>query len=471
MPSTEEKLDILYKKVLYGKSISGPFDATLANQESIASSFKVRGTDIRLADIPETPPVNSDTDITIYQGAGVFNDASPGGTFRLTEKGDSQDVASGLRRTWQAKHNDEDLGSWIDGSYGIGYNIRVFIGPTNSPVFTGAGSNCTEILAPTNSYYFDYDSGTFYIFDDSGTESWFADNWGAGYSIYIRGYRYTSTATFSSMAYQNSTGVDISGGSVTGLTDFSILDDSNETLVSITGGNTLAIETASIDALSVNGDMTVAGDLTIAGDLIQQTGTDVVFADTILELNVPSTNEVVSTGTAGIEVYRGLDEPGGTLQDAAQLVWSYTDGRWKASDNNISLSNILLASDIATDAQANAVSSPGSELITANNLLSLYTLNAAVDGGGTDEDLTAVQSRYSRIASVKITLGSANSVGDFVTITHNLGTQDIMVYGYKVSGGNRAPFVPSYEVTSDNVIKVYKPTDQEGDEYYFVILG
>lgn len=471
MPSTEEKLDILYKKVLYGKSISGPFDSTFPNQESIASSSKVRGADIRLADIPEVPPSSYDDNITIYQGAGVFNDASPGGTFRLTAKGDSETVASGLRRTWQAKHNDEDFGSWIDGSYGIGYNIRVFIGPTNSPVFTGASSNCTEIFASTNSYYFDYDSGTFYIFDDSQTESFFTDDWQSGYSIYIRGYRYTSSATFSSMAYQDSTNVSITGGSVTGLSGFSILDDNDETLVSILNGNTLAIETASIDALSVNGDMTVSGDLTITGDLIQQTGTDVVFADTILELNVPSTDEVVSTGTAGIEVYRGLNQVGGTLKSAAQLVWSYTDDRWKASDNSISLSNILLASDIATAAQANDVSGPGSELITANNLLSLYTLNSAVDGGSTGEDLTAVQSRYSRIASVKITLGSTNSVGDFVTITHNLGTQDIMVYGYKVSGGNRAPFVPSYEVTSDNAIEVYKPTDQQNDEYYFVILG
>lgn len=109
MPSTEEKLDILYKKVLYGKSISGPFDATLPNQESIASSFKVRGTDIRLADIPETPPSSSGDNITVYQGAGVFNDSSPGGTFRLTVKEDSQLVASGLRRTWQAKHNGEDF--------------------------------------------------------------------------------------------------------------------------------------------------------------------------------------------------------------------------------------------------------------------------------------------------------------------------------------------------------------------------
>ena len=470
MPSTEEKLDILYKKVLYGKSISGPFDATLPNQESIASSSKVRGTDIRLADIPETPPSESG-DITIYQGADVFNDDSPGGTFRLTEKEDSQQVASGLRRTWQAKYNGEDLGGWIDGSYGIGYNIRVFIGPTTSPVFTGGGSNCTEIFASTNSYYFDYDSGTFYIFDYPQTESFFTDNWGAGYSIYIRGYRYTSDATFSSMAYQNSTDVDITGGSVTGLTDFSVLNDSDQTLVSITGGNTLAIETASIDALSVNGNMTVAGDLTITGDLIQQTGTDVVFADTILELNVPSTDGVVSTGTAGIEVYRGLDGAGGALQDAAQLVWSYTDERWKASDNSITLSNILLASDTATADQANAVSSPGSELITASNLLSLYELNASIDGGGTGEDLTAIQSRYSRIASVKITLGSANTVGDFVTITHNLDTQNIMVYGYKVNSGSRLPFVPSYEVTSDDVIKVYKPTDQQNDEYYFVILG
>ena len=471
MPSTEEKLDILYKKVLYGKSISGPFDSTLPNQESIASSSKVRGTDIRLADIPETPPSNSNDNITVYQGAGVFNDDSPGGTFRLTEKEDSQQVASGLRRTWQAKHNGEDFGNWIDGSYGIGYNIRVFIGPTNSPVFTGGGSNCTEIFASTNSYYFDYDSGTFYIFDDSQTESFFTDNWEAGYSIYIRGYRYTSNATFSSMAYQNSTDVSITGGSVTALTDFSVLDDNDQTLVSITGGNTLAIETASIDALSVNGNMTVGGNLTVTGDLLTQTGTDVVFADTILELNVPSTDEVISTGTAGIEVYRGLNEPGGTVQDAAQLVWSYGEDRWKASDNSITLSNILLASDTATAAQANTVSNPGSELITASNLLSLYELNASIDGGGTDEDLTAVQSRYSRIASVKITLGSTNTVGDFVTIAHNLGTQNIMVYAYKVNDGSRLPFVPSYEVTSNDVIKVYKPTDQQNDEYYFVILG
>lgn len=480
MPSLNEKVDILYKKVLYGRSISGPYDSVFPNQETIASSPKLRGSDIRLADVPETPPDNSTPDIAVYTGSDVYNEGGVGGTFRLTALETSETIpvsgASGLYRTWRALDtNGDQLGSWIDGTYGLGYNLKVYVGPTVGPIFSGDGANCEQIIVATNSWYFDYDSGTFYIFDDAVTDNSFTNVWETGYAVYIKGYRYTSNAVFNTMAYQDSEDVSITGGSVTGLTDFSLVDGSNNSILAIDDdGITLNISKSVIDDLTVSSGMEVQGNLTVTGDIIQQSGTDVVFADTILTLNVPNNplNETISSGQAGIEVYRGADSNLDALP-SAKLVWDYVNDQWLASyihEGSPIESRILLQKDIATQAYL-LNNSSNTNLVVGGLLTTLSSIAPSGTDAITGTTYTAAFSRFSRVVHVSFTLGSNGVVNGSYNVEHNLNSEKIMVFGYKIVSSAYNPFIPSYSVTDANNISVSVPTNTQGDQYYFVVLG
>jgi len=473
MPSLEEKVDILLKRVVYGKSISGPYDSVFPNQETIATSPKVRGTDIRLADVPTTPPGSSDSDISVYQGPGVIQDEAPEGALRMTIKTDSESIQTALgtlRRTWQAKLDDEFLGSWIDPTYGANYEVKVFVGPISNPIFDGANPNCDQIFSAYNAWYFDYDSGTLYIFDDS-TEDFFADIWSSTKTIYIKGYRYTSSSTFNSMSYQDSTNVNITGGSVVNLTDFSLTNGSgNGYLISIdsNNGDLLNLTNVNANTIDVTGDMTIGGDLIVTGNIQQQTGTQVEFADTILDLNVPATDVVISTGLSGIQVYRGLVTAGGALKPEAQLVWDYATDRWNAGIEN-SLSAILVQSDLA-DATDLYGPNTAVRVATSDLFKEYYSLNNALNSV-TAGNTSAVQQRFAKTAYASIQLGSSVTIGDDYTIQHNLNTENVMVFGYKLNNGARSPFIPSYSVVDVDNISIKTPTNEQNDTYYFVILG
>lgn len=476
MPSLNEKVDILYKKVVYGKSISGPADQYIPQQENIATSPKVRGVDVRLAEVPSTPPASSDSDISVYQGSDVYQDDAADGTVRLTALSTSENVpnATNLKRTWQALESDgSQMKSWIDPTYGFPYLVNVFVGPSTSPVFTGSGSNCTQIYETSNSWYFDYDSGTFYIFDDTVTDNYFTDAWSSGYSIYIRGYRYTSSATFNTMSYQDSSDVNITGGSILGLDDFSIVSGS-DTLLSVTGNNDIDIESAVINTLSVNSDMTVGGNLNVTGNIIGVQGTDVIFGDTILELNVPDGADVVvdpsATPYSGIQAYRGLVSAGGALLPAAQMVWDYASNYWVAGvDGDL---NEILTSAVIDDNVA--LYGTGTGVVTSDILRNYYIL-ANTGSSGTDATITESQVRFARSVFSTITNGSTADLGAVQTvthiITHNLDTQKVLVFGYKIASGGYAPFIPKFGINNANSISVILPTDTENDQYHFVIVG
>lgn len=476
MPSINEKVDILYKKVIYGKSITGPFDTVFPTNETIATSPKVRGVDVRLAEVSPEPPTTSSPDISVYNGSGVYQDGEVDGTLRLTALSTSELVpgATNLRRTWQALEDDgSQMKSWIDPTYGSGYQVKVFVGPTADPIFSGTGVNCNQIFETSNSWYFDYDSGTFYIFDDTTSDNSFTNVWGSGKSIYIRGYRYISSATFNTMSYQNSNDVDITGGSILNLSDFSIVSGNN-TLLGITQNDIIDIESAVINTLSVTSDMTVGGNLNVTGNIIGVQGTDVIFGDTILELNVPDGADVVvdpvATPYSGIQAYRGLDGVGGALQPAAQMVWDYANNYWVAGVANDL--NQILTSDIIDDAAA--LYGTGTGVVTSDILKAYYTL-ASTGSSDTDATITDSQVRFARTVFATITNGSTADLDTPATvahlITHNLNTQKVLVFGYKDVNGSYNPFIPKFEINSVDSIEVSIPTDTQGDTYHFVIVG
>ena len=186
--SDSQKIDLLWKKIGFGKTKTDTNANKKAPNEPNASNFIIKDSDIwnQSASIPATiPSANSSI-------ANVYLD-SVSGALQTTEDGSASD-----NRTWST-----GVTNWIPPTFGSTYQLKVYAAAsgTNNPqtngtqLFeTGSGSN--------DEWYFDYQSG---ILNFIGSNLPTAIGTGTSNVIFVAGAVYVGntgvTSTGSNMVY------------------------------------------------------------------------------------------------------------------------------------------------------------------------------------------------------------------------------------------------------------------------------
>ena len=172
--SDEEKVDLLWKKFIYGVSKTETPDNKSPSNETRSSPIVALGNEIWInaKDIPTAPPAASTDYVQVKTVAGE-------GATQLTMIQDSSDA-----KAWRAFEEDgvTPLQNWIPFSLGSAYALKLWVGDPSvqSPAPTmlfldGSGNN--------DEYFFDYKAGILYFIGENLPVN-SSDN------LYIEGYRY-----------------------------------------------------------------------------------------------------------------------------------------------------------------------------------------------------------------------------------------------------------------------------------------
>jgi len=181
--SDTEKLDFLWKKVIFGTSKTAGSTTKFGSNETIASPLPVYAgnvwTQADAGNIPSTPPGSTTSVVQKYYGASRIH---------LT-----MDPTSPVNQSWTS------AGNFIPTTFGSGYLVRVWLGDPN-------GAKAARIFPDTTGqeYVFDYVSGTLNFTGTiptgisatigSGTVSVAVD------SVYIEVYQYIGTTLDTSLS-------------------------------------------------------------------------------------------------------------------------------------------------------------------------------------------------------------------------------------------------------------------------------
>lgn len=171
--TTEQKVDLLFKKVGFGVSKTDTADRKSPANESNPSSLLLRGENIYVQsnEITSVPPTADTNIITVYKSGAVNGPAEA-----------TVDNTAQPNRTWIT-----GLSDWIGPEFGPQYSVKVYMGPSGSSDPEGDGYT---ILPPDGTagrgdWYFDYQAGILNFIGD------ILPNNINGQVIYIQGYRYT----------------------------------------------------------------------------------------------------------------------------------------------------------------------------------------------------------------------------------------------------------------------------------------
>ena len=188
--SDSQKVDLLWKKVGFGKAKTDTNANKKAPNEPNASSFIIKDADIwnQSGSIPGTiPSANSSI-------ANVYLD-SVSGALETTEDGASSD-----NRTWKT-----GVTNWIPPQFGSTYQLKVYAAPSST---TDVQTNGTQLFETgsgnDDEWYFDYQSG---ILNFIGSNLPSAIGTGTSNVIHVAGAVYIGntgvTSTGTNMVYHN----------------------------------------------------------------------------------------------------------------------------------------------------------------------------------------------------------------------------------------------------------------------------
>jgi hypothetical protein len=198
--SGEEKLDLLYKKVAFGVNKSGTSEQFLPSNETTSTYLAIKPTDVwqdaNPTNVPPTPPTATTTYVKRYAVLeGGSQPANTTAVVECTRNGDSLPMPgqSTFTRSWKT-----NVANWIGPSYGAGYLIKVYVGPSGWNGDT-TNVNVTQIIFGANQsrdWFFDYEAGMLYWTNDNestsdsyqGSNNWTAFN--ESYVVYVSGYQY-----------------------------------------------------------------------------------------------------------------------------------------------------------------------------------------------------------------------------------------------------------------------------------------
>ena len=196
--STEEKLDLLIKKIAFGKAKTETSENTNPFGEATASPLLLRADKVwkESGNIPTSPPNADTSQVELYTGAD---------TVECTAVSAAQNTnISGFKRSWTTGQTD-----WIPPEFGANYLVKVYVGPTGwngtDEVATtvggtdGAGTGAQVFqVEPGNAdaeWYFDYQAGILYWVNENesgtlGASTSLTDDIAGTDKVYIQGYKY-----------------------------------------------------------------------------------------------------------------------------------------------------------------------------------------------------------------------------------------------------------------------------------------
>lgn len=279
----------------------------------------------------------------------------------------------------------------------------------------------------------------------------------------------------------------------------SLAGTANEITVSASAGNItiglpddvliagrLSANSASVSgSASFGGDVTITGDLNVEGNLNAINRTEINVEDNTLILNTGVTG--TPTVSAGFQIERG-DETN------ASLIWDENDNKWKVgylgSEVEISVVGHTHSSTDITDfreAVEDVVGTLFTDSATVNfeytdnsasaGVLSASVVTASTSYLTTDGGLAVDKSSFeSALVSDGFTRKFAQPIGDGVStsipVVHNLGTRNVSVQVYAITGAGAYQTVETdVDRTDANTVTIGFGSAPASAAYTVVVLG
>ena len=171
--SDSQKVDLLWKKVGFGKAKTDTNANKFAPNEAVVSEFIIKTSQIwtNSADVPSVKPASNSSIVALYSDA-------TGGALETTEDGTASD-----NRTWKT-----NLTNWIPPGFGATYQLKVYAAPTGLSNAESSGTQLFETGSGNDDqWYFDYQSG---VLNFIGTNLPTAIGTGTSNVIYVSGAKY-----------------------------------------------------------------------------------------------------------------------------------------------------------------------------------------------------------------------------------------------------------------------------------------
>lgn len=197
--SSEEILDLLYKKVAFGANKSGRSEQFTPAGETSSSFIAVKPSSIwreaTTTNVPVVPPNTTSSYVQVYASHTGAQPSSTTAVALCTPNGDAPAMPDQtlFKRSWKTGATN-----WLGPTFGAGYLVKVYVGPTGWDGDT-TDASITQVIFGSDAnrdWYFDYESGMLYwtpenengsgSFEDSDTWTTFTDT----HVVYIAGYRY-----------------------------------------------------------------------------------------------------------------------------------------------------------------------------------------------------------------------------------------------------------------------------------------
>ena len=184
-----QKVDLLWKKVGFGKAKTDTNDSKKAPNEAITSDFVIKTSQIwaQSGSIPGVIPTGNTSIVNVYLD-------SVSGALETTE-----DTTATDNRTWKT-----NVTNWISPGFGATYQLKVYAAPTGLANAQSSGTQLFETGSGNDDqWYFDYQSGILHFIGEN-----LPTDIGIGTSnvIYVSGAKYVGSTGI---------GSDASGASAT----------------------------------------------------------------------------------------------------------------------------------------------------------------------------------------------------------------------------------------------------------------
>ena len=151
--SDSQKVDLLWKKVGFGKAKTDTNANKFAPNEAVVSEFIIKTSQIwtNSADVPAVKPSSNSSIIALYTDA-------TGSALETTEDGTASD-----NRTWKT-----GLTNWIPPGFGATYQLKVYAAATGLANAQSSGTQLFETGSGNeDQWYFDYQSGILHFIGDN----------------------------------------------------------------------------------------------------------------------------------------------------------------------------------------------------------------------------------------------------------------------------------------------------------------
>ena len=171
--SDSQKVDLLWKKVGFGKAKTDTNANKFAPNEAVVSEFIIKTSQIwtNSADVPAVKPSSNSSIIALYTDA-------TGSALETTEDGTASD-----NRTWKT-----GLTNWIPPGFGATYQLKVYAAASGQTDAETSGTQLFETGSGNDDqWYFDYQSG---VLNFIGTNLPTAIGTGTSNTIYVSGAKY-----------------------------------------------------------------------------------------------------------------------------------------------------------------------------------------------------------------------------------------------------------------------------------------